>query len=163
MRIDTVEQTRLSQSRGMAEVSAGRSPRLLLPLLGLLACQSPGPIEGQTGHGVTSAVVYGRVLSAAGAPVPGATVRANVHTDSTSCRPGGPGLTGGAPATSDTAGYYRQLVAAPVSPTELCVSVRVTPPTGSGLSPAGEAGGRVRMHPDTSAVRDSLRVDVRLP
>jgi hypothetical protein len=133
-------------------------------LLALPACQSPRPMEGTaSGQGLTSAVVYGRILSAAGTPVPGATVSANVHGQSANCRPGGPGLTGGFPVTSDSAGNYRQVVTAPVAPTELCVSVRVVPPTGSGLSTAGASGSRVRVLPDTSSVRDSVRVDVRVP
>lgn len=136
----------------------------LFALLGLVACRSAGPVEGeQPGLSVTTAIVYGRVLTAAGAPVAGATVRANVHGDSTNCRPGGAGLSGGGPATSDAAGNYRQVVAAPVVPTELCVSVRVTPPTGSNLNPGGDAGKRVRMLPEGNSARDSLRVDIRLP
>lgn len=133
-------------------------------LLVLPACQSPGPVEGTaSGQGLTSAVVFGRILSAAGTPVVGATVSANVHGEAANCRPGGPGLTGGFPVTSDTAGNYRQVVTAPVAPTELCVSVRVVPPTGSGLSPAEASGSRVRMLPNASATRDSVRVDIRVP
>jgi hypothetical protein len=157
----SVKAPRRARPRDATSVARARRATWLLPLLGTLGCQSSGPVESD--QHVVTAFVYGQVLTAAGAPVPGARVRANVHDDSASCRPGASGLTGGSPATSDAAGRYRQLVSAPVLPTELCVSVLVTPPAGSGLSEAGVAGGRVRLLPDTSTVRDSLRVDVRLP
>jgi len=127
------------------------------------ACRPESPVSPSSGeYALVSAVVYGRVLTAAGAPVPDVTVRANVHGSDDSCRPGGPGLTGGWPVTTDADGRYRQKVWAPVAPAEMCVSAVATPAAGTGLSAAGVGGVRVQMRPDPGPL-DSARADIRLP
>lgn len=132
----------------------------VLSLVVAAACRPESSVTSD--HSLTRAVVYGRVLTAAGAPVPGATVRANVHGSDDTCRPGGPGLTGGGPVTTDAEGRYRQRVSAPLAPAEFCVSAQAIPAVESGLPTAGVGGVRVRMRPDTGPL-DSAQADIRLP
>jgi hypothetical protein len=142
--------------------SAARGVGLALSAVAATACRPESPVRSSGEYALVSAVVYGRVLTAAGAPVPDVTVRANVHGSDDSCRPGGPGLTGGGPVTTEADGRYRQKVWAPVAPAEMCVSAVATPAAGTGLSAAGVGGVRVQMRPDPGPL-DSARADIRLP
>ncbi len=124
------------------------------------ACQSSSEIRESP---LIFGLVYGRVTNAAGAPVVNAEVHATAHFDTTDCRLGRNGVSGGASVRTDANGFYRDDVTAPVAPTSLCVSVTVVPSQGAAKTIGG--GDRsVRLEYQASGrALDSVNVDVRIP
>lgn len=130
----------------------------------LAGCNSTST-AAETSSDLTSAVVYGSVADAAGAPLVGALVKASVHADTTDCKVGTNGLSGGAPVASDGLGRYRAVVSVPLLPQRLCVSLRVMP-GGSASSAEFVRGGErsvMLKAPADGIALDSVMYNVRAP
>lgn len=114
---------------------------------------------------LSSGFVYGRVFSASGAPLRGATVAAVAHFDTTSCRAASASADIGENSESDSLGRYRSRVSTPLGPSVRCISVRARAPGAPGaLSYRRGAVGLLRLSLNTDrGARDSLAVDVHLP
>lgn len=140
-----------------------RPPRVLgtLALASAAACAPTEPCDLCT----TSALVYGDVRDAAGAPVPRAEVRVEAYSADTS-RGQRDVLAGGTnlPLRTTSAGRYRDLSLSLSEPFRARLVVRVTPPAGSGLAAVSVGGVQVEFRADyRGPARDSVRVDVVLP
>jgi hypothetical protein len=137
---------------------------MTLVALPMSACErsASGP---EIDFALTSGIVYGRVFTAAGLPVVGVTVRADVDIGQASCQSGAGGLSGGRAVVSDSAGRYRQVVTAPFLPRTMCVFVNVPAQANILSSPLTITGDFfLRMtSASSSQPSDSVQVDVRLP
>jgi hypothetical protein len=144
-----------------------RSCRLRFALLSgctLLSSCGSSISTPETSSDFTSAVVYGRVSDESDNSLALASVKASVHSDSSSCRAGSNGLNGGAPVIADAQGRYRAVVSVPLAPTTLCVSVSVRP-NGAPLSALFVKGGErtVRMRVlGTGVALDSVAYNVQI-
>jgi hypothetical protein len=109
----------------------------------------------------TSAVVYGAVQSATGAPVPSA--RIAIEARAPDCH-GSDDNYFGDPVTSDADGNYRMRVRSLVSPMTVCLIVNVQPPPSTTLTITADTGRVVQLRPDYTAGQalDSVRVDLVL-
>lgn len=108
----------------------------------------------------TSALVYGTVRTADGAPIAGARIDIDAYLDDCS----GPhwGQTN-VPAQSDGDGKYRGSLLSPAAPFSACVVVLATPPSGSGLITTTNSGSFVQFRANfRSTGLDSTRVDIAL-
>jgi hypothetical protein len=110
----------------------------------------------------TSAIVYGSVHGATGAPVSGASVTADIRIDS--CQGMSVGSLGG-PSIADALGVYHLRARSLSAPAAACLLLTVQPPTGSGLRAIVDTGHVVRLQADwpSGAVLDSVRVDFVIP
>lgn len=114
---------------------------------------------------LSSGFVYGRVFSASGAPLRGATVAAVAHFDTTGCQAASAPADVGENAESDSLGRYRSRVSTAFGPGVRCISVRARAPGAPGaLAYHQGAVGLLRLTLNTDrGARDSLAVDVYLP
>lgn len=115
------------------------------------ACSSPNSVLAD----LTAAVAYGVVSTTNGGPVVNANVAASAYP--LPCPAGATGLDGR--TRTDSRGMYRLEITTPTAPTTMCISVTVTPPTGT----AKTVYGQVQFKPRGSTPYDSVRVDVILP
>jgi hypothetical protein len=126
-------------------------------LIAMAACHSA------TGSSVfsASAVVFGRVTDASGAPVVNATVRALAY-DGTCGAAGSTQVGSGSPdvVLTDVDGAYRQRVVA-IRPNRYCVVVNVQPPAQTGLA-STTSSAEVQFKPTETPPYDSSRVDIGL-
>ena len=122
----------------------------------LAACTSS---TNATSFYSSSAVVFGRVTTATGAPALGAWLRSRAYTCDT-----GEWQGSGSPdiAASDSSSNYRQLIVSKSVGTH-CVSVTVSPPAGVSGRDTTVMAGVLRFKRSESPPYDSLRIDVRLP
>lgn len=135
-----------------------RAGGLVATAVGALACGGSTPTSRDLN--ASAAIVYGRVTTAGGAAVGGATVRAKA--DDGLC---GSGVWSGSGSpdvvTTNSTGAYRQRIVG-FSRARYCVSVSALPPAGSGLDSA-TASDEVQFKDLRDIPYDSVRVDLRLP
>jgi len=120
-----------------------------------LACLDPSDGCGCTPTPAT-ALVVGRVQTATGAAVAGATVSAYIAREGSCTRQDSPDGTG----NTDSEGGYRVGVASPVETVPTCVLVQVRAPLGSALDDAADTA--VTLAFRYAAPVDSARVDAIL-
>lgn len=109
---------------------------------------------------LTSAEVVGTVM-ADGQPLAGAVVSAEIGSGA--CEFPGFASSDG-PVFTSASGSYRVRASLSAPPGVRCVTVRVTPPAGSGLQARTDTVAALRFRPEWTgpAVRDSARVDFAL-
>jgi hypothetical protein len=156
----------MEEGMRMSEWLSKRSTFVAFSLIVLVAgagCDTIGSVED--GGRLPSGLVYGRITTSSGAPLLGVSVQANVHSDSTECRAGVNGLSGGAAVVTDSLGRFRKVVTSPLAPASYCVSVRVLA-LPSGGAPSGVTVGSKKLNLNVvqnGLSIDSVQVDVRLP
>jgi hypothetical protein len=109
---------------------------------------------------LTSADVVGTVM-ADGQPLAGASVNAEVSSGACGS-PGLPSFDG--PVFTSVSGSYRVRASVSAPPGLRCVTIRITPPSGSGLQSRTDTVAALRFRPEWTgpAARDSARVDFAL-
>lgn len=147
-------------SLGLRGGSCARWLIVAMAVLSVVGCQNSASIRESS---LIVGLVYGRVTNAAGDPVVNAEVHATAHLDSSDCRLGRGGVSGGAPVRTDARGYYRDDVTAPVAPTTLCVSVTVIPFRGAAQTLGGGDRSVRLTYQAAGRVLDSVNVDIKIP